>query len=68
MLKLYDVVITDRELKHTRKAKTRGLTDHLVAYLQFPMRVCFSTDKTELRFPISTEMEHFHPMTLNFDL
>jgi len=40
----------------TRKALTRGRTDHFVTYSQFPINVCFLTAETELLFPV-----YFHP-------
>jgi len=39
--------------KRTRKSLTRGPTDRFVTYLQFSIKVCFSTTETEVLFPIS---------------
>jgi len=36
----------------TRNALTRGCTDQFVTYLQFRIKVCFSTAEKELFFPI----------------
>jgi len=54
---------TNRQ-KQTRKALTRGRTDHLVTSLQFPINVCFQP-----LFSVShPKKRQFSPVTLNFDL
>jgi len=61
-------------VSRTRKAVTRGCTDHFAAgvtYLQFPVEVCFSYTFPELVFLISLSAENGHfpqAITYNLDL